>query len=372
MMDADQLIKLIYDGVADDASWNDPLAKFAELVRATGAGLGVQDMKTHQFRSLGYVGIHGSLNPTYQRLAPGNRIWQEIAARRQALTDQMVVRKCEFVRTELYADWFAPQCFHSVMAAPTLFEDDASAVVVAFRDTARGDFEAADLAQAERFAGHFGAALRFRFAQERTAAELAAANFILDELPDAIFLVSRTGQVRHANAAGTTILALGTPVRLHQGRLEISPPVFAERLERMIAASRGEMRAPKQGHGHWIIQLHPSARRLGPVEADCMIIRIIDPDRRGQPLDAAKLGRRLGLTARQAQAVAALVKSGTEESASAALRISKATLHTHISRAYGRLGVHNRAELVALLASHGFDVALGDGGEKSDACHLRR
>jgi hypothetical protein len=83
------------------------------------------------------------------------------------------------------------QRFHSVMAAPALFEADASAVLVAFGDKSRGDFEAADLDQAKRLAGHFGAALRFRFAQERTAAELDAANFVLDELPDAIFLVSR-------------------------------------------------------------------------------------------------------------------------------------------------------------------------------------
>jgi hypothetical protein len=187
MVDAEQLIKLIYDGVGDEAAWSDALAKVAELVRAAGVGLGIQDMKTHEFRGLGDVGIDKSLTPTYRRLAPGNRIWQEVAARKQALTDQMVVRKPEYMRTELYADWFAPQRFHSVMAAPTLFENDASAVIVAFGDRPRGDFEATDLNEAQRFAGHFGAALRFRFAQERTAAELAAANFVLDELPDAVF-----------------------------------------------------------------------------------------------------------------------------------------------------------------------------------------
>jgi DNA-binding CsgD family transcriptional regulator/GAF domain-containing protein len=362
MVDAEQLIKLIYDGVGDEAAWSDALAKVAELVRAAGVGLGIQDMKTHEFRSLGYFGIDGSLNPTYRRLAPGNRIWQEIAARRQALTDQMVVRKPEFMRTELYADWFAPQRFHSVMAAPTLFENDATAVLVAFRDQARGDFDAADLDQAKRFAGHFGAALRFRLAQERTAGELAAANFVLDELPDAIFLVSRAGLLHHANAAGRTMLAEGTPVRLQQGRLELYPSTFAERLERLLVTAGGELRAPKPGRGSWIIQLHASTRRFGPVEGDFIIVRVIDPDRRGQRLDPAKLGRRLGLSARQAEAVAALVKTGSEGSASAALHVSKATLHTHLSRVYDHLGVHNRAALVALLAQHGFDVAPGEGG----------
>jgi hypothetical protein len=145
MIDAERLIKLIYDGVADEAAWNDALAKVAGLVRAAGVGLGIQDMKTHEFRGLGDVGIDKSLTPTYRRLAPGNRIWQEVAARKQALTGQMVVRKTEFMRTELYADWFAPQRFHSVVAAPTLFENDASAVIVAFGDRSRPDFDARDL-----------------------------------------------------------------------------------------------------------------------------------------------------------------------------------------------------------------------------------
>ena len=78
---------------------------------------------------------------------------------------------------------------------------------------------------------------------------------------------------------------------------------------------------------------------------------MIDPDPRGQPLDAAKLSPRLGLTVRQAEAVAALVKGGSEESAAAGLGVSKATLHTHLSRVYEHLGVHNRAALVALLAA---------------------
>jgi hypothetical protein len=55
------------------------------------------------------------------------------------------------------------------------------------------------------------------------------------------------------------------------------------------------------------------------------------------------------------------VKGGSE-SASAALHVSKATLHTHLSRVYEHLSVHNRAALVALLARHGFDVAPGERG----------
>jgi DNA-binding NarL/FixJ family response regulator len=119
------------------------------------------------------------------------------------------------------------------------------------------------------------------------------------------------------------------------------------------------MRVPKPGNGAWIIQLHASTRQSDGGVDGHLVLRIVHPGRRGEPLDAATLSERLGLSSRQAQAVAALVKNGAEDSASAELRISKATLHTHVTRAYDHLGVHSRAALVALLARHGFDLTPG-------------
>ncbi len=79
---------------------------------------------------------------------------------------------------------------------------------------------------------------------------------------------------------------------------------------------------PKPVAGRGSFSSVSSARRFGPLGGDLIVVRVIDPDRRGQPLDPVKLGRRLGLTARQAEAVAALVKGGSEESASAGLHVS--------------------------------------------------
>jgi Bacterial regulatory proteins, luxR family len=117
------------------------------------------------------------------------------------------------------------------------------------------------------------------------------------------------------------MLAAGTPLRSQQGRLEFHPPISAERLERLLLAGRGRPRSAR------------TAARPGETEP------AIGADR--PP-----------------------AKGGSEESASAVLGVSKATLHTHLGRVYEHLGVHNRAALVALLARHGFDVAPGDGGEK--------
>jgi hypothetical protein len=146
----DRLIGLIYDGIADDAQWDLTLAKIASLANAAGVGLGLQDMRTHEFRSLGAHGIDVELHHTYRRLAPGNRVWQEIGRWRWPLTDQMVMPKSAFMRTELFADWFRPQSFHGVMAHPTLHKETASSVLVAFRRRSQGEFEASARAPAAR------------------------------------------------------------------------------------------------------------------------------------------------------------------------------------------------------------------------------
>ena len=287
----DKLIGLIYDGVNDDAPWNLALARVANAVGAVGVGLGMQDMQTHDFRSLGAVGIDPALDPTYQRLAPGNRIWQEIGRRREPLTDQMVMPKADLVRTELFADWFRPQDFYSVMAFPTLFKESASAVLVAFRSPSLGDFEADDLTKLGRFAGHFGRALGIRLDREQTADELAAAKLTLDSSRDAILLVDRGLRLIHANAAARAMLDAGGAIRSHQGRLELCDPGTHAKLARMTAGARGgEFRLTEPGRTQLIVRLHPCPEGFAVTGAGHMTVRITDPSgqrERPTPADCA-------------------------------------------------------------------------------------
>ena len=114
------LIQLIYEGVTDDAAWTAALAMIAKTVRSAGAGLGVQNMATHEFWAVAQSGVDPALHGTYERLAPENLIWQAISRAGQPMADQMVMPKQQFLCTALHAEYFVPQGFHSVMAAPVL------------------------------------------------------------------------------------------------------------------------------------------------------------------------------------------------------------------------------------------------------------
>jgi DNA-binding CsgD family transcriptional regulator len=353
----DRLIGLIYDGILDDAPWNLALARVANAVSAAGVGLGMQDMRTHEFRSLGAVGIDPELNQTYRRLAPGNRIWQEIGRRREPLTDQMVMPKADLVRTELFADWFRPQDFYSVMAFPTLFKESVSAVLVAFRSPSLGDFETDDLTRLGRFAGHFGRALGIRLERERTAELLAAAKVTLDSSGDAILLVDRGLRLIHANAAARAMLEAGGAIRSHQGRLELCDREAHAKLARITAGARGgEFRLAEPGLAQLIVRLHPCPEGFAVTGVGHMTVRITDHNGARERPTPVRLRNRLGLARRQSEAIAALAAGATEKEAAENLGVSAPTLHTHIRRAYDKLDLRSRTQLLALLARHGFDT----------------
>jgi DNA-binding CsgD family transcriptional regulator len=356
--ESDRLVGLIYEGIADDFHWGVVLKRVAAFVGAAGVGLGMQDMESHQFRGLASRGIDLDLSDRYRRLAPTNKIWIEIGRRHQPLTDRMVMSKAAFLRSELYADWFKPHGFHGVMAAPALFKNKASIVLVTFRDKRREDFERADLKKIGGLAYHFGRALSMRADREQTEQELVAAKMVLDEIPDAILFVDRMVRLKHVNKVGQITLAKGTVIRrLLNGRLEIRDRRADQLLAALISEARsGEVRLSGGELGRFVIRVQPCTRGAGGSDTGIMIIRIIDLGRNGEPPTAAQLREYLGLSLRQSEVISELARGGTEATVAQKLGVKESTVHEHIRRVYDKLELGSRAELIALLARVNFDI----------------
>ena len=356
--ESDRLIGLIYEGIADDFHWGAVLERVAAFVGAVGVGLGMQDMESHQFRGLASRGIDLDLSDRYRRLAPTNKIWIEIGRCHQPLTDRMVMPKAAFLRSELYADWFKPHGFHGVMAAPALFKNKASVVLVTFRDKGREDFERTDLKKISGLAYHFGRALSMRADREQTEQELVAAKTVLDEIPDAILFVDRMVRLKHVNKVGQITLDKGTVIRrLLNGRLEIRDRRADQLLAALISEARGgELRLSGGELGRFVIRVQPCMRGAGGSDNGIMIIRIIDLGRNSEPPTAARLRECLGLSLRQSDVIFELARGGTEPTVAQKLGIKESTVHEHIRRVYDKLELGSRAELIAVLARVNFDI----------------
>jgi DNA-binding CsgD family transcriptional regulator len=356
--ESDKLIGLIYEGIADDLHWGAALERVAAFVGAAGVGLGMQDMESHQFRGLASRGIDLDLSDRYRRLAPTNKVWIEIGRRRQPLTDRMVMPKAEFLRSELYADWFRPHAFNGVMAAPALFKNKASIVLVTFRGKGGEDFDRADLKKINGLAYHFGQAFSMRADREQAEQEFAAAKMVLDEIPDAILFVDRMVRLKHVNKAGRVALDRGAVIRrLLNGRLEIRDRRADQWLAAMIAGARGgELRLSGDESRRFIIRVHPCLKAAGGGDIGVMIVRIIDLDRKGELPTSARVRERLGLSLRQSEVISVLARGGTEAAVAQKLGIKESTVHEHIRRVYDKLELGSRVELIALLARLDFDI----------------
>ena len=251
------LLELIYDGITDDAAWTAALSMIATSLRASGAGLGVQDMATHAFWAVAQSDIDPAMHPTYERLAPENQIWQAISRAGRPMADQMVMPKSEFLRSALHAEWFVPQGFHSVMAAPVMAKGSHSGVVVTFGSKQRDDFDAADLEQLGGLARHLSRALGLRLDRTRLIDELHTRNEILERRSDGVFLLDGKLRVQHANSTGRALLDRRDGIILRAGRLACRNPEDDAELQKALSVAAAKGMARSEG---WIV-----ARRTDPV-----------------------------------------------------------------------------------------------------------
>jgi DNA-binding CsgD family transcriptional regulator len=362
MDDRESLIHAIYEGVTDPHAWQDLLATLAERLGAAGAGLGVQDMATHSFWAVAEAGIDPGLHETYARLAPENKIWQQIGRTGRPMTDWMVMAKSELHRSALYAEWFAPQGFHGVMAAPMLARASLSGVVVAFCSENRGDFEEADLKYLADLAPHLGRAVALHLEREQLLTDLSASRKFFEDAEQAVLLLDADLRVLHANDAAKGLLNRGEELRLRNQRLTaqyhdddavlrrvLRPGITAAQAQpgQFAVVHRAEQRP-------LLLKVTPvaSPERTGLLPGAAWLLKITDPEQPRAP-DPRVLQRLFGLTAAEARVVLAMLPPHSESEAAARLGLGKTTFRWHLHHAYEKLDVNGRDQLVYLLTSYG-------------------
>ena len=294
--DYDALVGLIYDGVMDDAPWSLALARVADSSapsasasacrRTCGPMRSAASAQSAESARSSTRPIGGSLPIT----GSGRRSREAV----EPLTDRMVMPK-DGASSEpsSYADWFRPQDFHSVMAFPAPFKDKALRRSSSRSAARRPAISSRRICEVGRFAGHFGRALAARMDREQTFERLAAANFMLDEVRDAILLIDREARPVHANAAARAMLDAGHTIRLCRGRLSSPDPEANARFLHMAALRRdGEIRLA--GRDALTLRLHACAQPLGLAGAGCLAVRITDPTSRARAADRGQAPRPIG------------------------------------------------------------------------------
>jgi len=345
-----------------------------QSLNAAAVGLGVQDMASHEFWAVAEDGIDTSHVDSYHRIAPQNRIWQAIGQSGRPMTDSMIMTKSDFRRSSMYTDWFQPQGFDGVMAAPVLADRTHSGVIVAFSGSRREDFDVSDLRLLTDLTPHLGLSLRLRLDRMRITQDLSANNHILDECYEAFVLLNADFHVCYTNATADALLARGEGLFLKQGKLSCRNQAELREVLRTAARAsdgfpsggtcaiaRGDQRRPLLLE---ITSLNVSDAALFVCGAAAVAVKIIDPEFERAPtpvalqqlLNAGVSTRRDRITSAEASALIEVARSATQEEAASHLNRSKATIASHLHRAYGKIGLRDVPDVLALLAGLGFHI----------------
>jgi DNA-binding CsgD family transcriptional regulator len=267
----------------------------------------------------------------------------------------------ELFQSEFYHGWLKPQSF--IDASVLVVEKSMNSIttLVNVRTESQGTFDDATMALLMTLYPHIRrAALIGRVIgdHQKQAAEYAAA---IDSLAAAMFVLTASGEVSQANAAGKAMLSAGTPLRNGNGRLElVDGPANSSFRSALAAACDDEAQLSDKGisipvsgpGGEYVVHMMPLNRmrqlsiKAGQDASAVIFVTQTDAD------DAATISvfaERFSLTAQETRVLQTVVAVGGVPAAADILGISPATARNHVTSIFDKSGVRRQSDLIRLL-----------------------
>ena len=366
------LITDVHDAGVDGAGWPTALKHLGGLFDAPRATIWMQDTAGT------YRAIH--------TLVPDDRItrdYTEHYGRRDllrpaimnapagtVLTNEMVVPRSEFVRTEFYADFAAPHgLIDSIQARIFDAANSSYSGYVGISSSLKsGTFEHEHVRLLALLLPHLSRAMQMQLRLARLGVEHDCALEVLDRLRHGVLVLDAQARVLHANSAAETILRKrdGLGVEPVSRQLRASAPGQTNALRRLVAqAATGHHGAivSDRDRDHGVLRLERAAEAplllcVVPLRAEAawnvsrqpavLLLLSVPENKASLPL-LASLRALYGLTPAEAAVAGRIGQAEAVEAAAAAMGITPATLRWHLQRVFEKTGTARQAELVRLV-----------------------
>ncbi len=363
------LIADIHDAGVDEAGWPAALRRLGSLFNAPRAMIWMQD-KAGGTRAMHMLERDDRITRDYfEHYGRGDLLRRAItgAPAGTVLTNDMVVPRSEFVRTEFYADFAAPHGLIDCIQARVF--DIASSNLsgclgVAISSSLKsGVFEREHVRLLALLLPHLGRAMQMQLRLARLGVERDCALEALDRLRHGVLVVDAQAWVLHANSAAEAILRKGDGLDVEPvGRqLRASAPGQTNVLRRFV--TQAAMGPPfRTGTLACSGSTAPGKRRSCFASSRCAPRRLgtCPCSRRRSCCSASRSTRRrrrfwrpcarFTASPRREAAVAGRIgQAEAVEAAAAAMRITPATLRWHLQRVLEKTGTARQAELVRLV-----------------------
>jgi len=353
------LLAQIYEAAGDFSRWPEALRGIANAYNAPTVVFGAVGSNNEALWQIApgvdseyherYAAYYHRINPIIPIALPS-----KVGS---VLTDEMMLEKREFVRTEFFNDFLTPLDAGSMLGSTVLSEEGLYCAIAVQRRPAFGERE---IMFQRRLAPHLARAVQLNARLSALDQRSTASADALDRLSQGAIVVDSEARVLFANREAERLTGPLGCLRIEVGVLQARSAPLSAKLKALIAGcaapreneAGGALRLPCERDGRTMSALVMPLRSESPAfflsRRPVAIVFVSDPDRIPASFEA-QLRRRFGLTKAEA-AFALEIAKGDGIQASADRRgVSRSTARTHLAHIFEKTDTRRQAELVRLL-----------------------
>jgi DNA-binding CsgD family transcriptional regulator/PAS domain-containing protein len=365
----DEILDLVYETSVDPSVWPVLLDRFAYAMGGHSAALRTYDVPTEAGTVTASRLDSAALDRQFRTYANRNPLKSNLSTLQEQVRvstgyvpgtkmDIEWLPKEQFVRTDYYQDVYRPLDIHSDISIGFDSKDLFWSGIDVYRSRSQGAFTDQDLAFCNALHPHMVRAWRLgRKLADTRSLDDGLAEFA-DRSPHGLFILDRSGSVRHANATGRAILGRSRGIQVIGGLLAGASHDATGRLRRLIgAAAAGEARtggsmALPQPDG-----LRPLSVIVAPLRAEhaqplldgpAVMVCVTDLDAHVS-LPEQRLRELFDLTPAEARVAITLFEGFEPKSAAEQLEISVWTVRRHLAQIFEKTHTGSQVELARLM-----------------------
>lgn len=384
-MDAENLSALvadIYDAALDPPSWRKVLKDICGFVRGgPSASLFWQDAAKRTGKTYYVWGGDPRFDQLYWDKYVGLNPFTAAAGLfpvGEVYSAADILPLPQFFETPFYKEWMTPQGWGDVLSA-NLDKSPTSRAVFSVARHAHDGLVDEDMRRCMRLlVPHVRRSAMIGKLVNLSKIEAAALADTLDGLQAGMFLVDAAGRLVHANLAGRAMLDDGNVLHANGKLVALDAQGDNALREIVLAAGSGDaalaekrvsVKLVARDGGEYVTHVLPltgGARRCaGHSYAAVAAIFVQKLGHRDASPALGLLVQQFGLTAAEMRVLLTIMDHGGVAVVASALKLSPATVRTHLRHIFEKTGVRRQADLVKLMTSYPTPILAGairDGG----------